>query len=161
MNQIQSTTNHISFDVKLLWNRYIDDKLVIIDIDKNVVHNSLLLGHFISASKKAFKNLYPSNIKLKAKISKALTFLDIQLSGDHNNIINTKIYQKPMSKHISLHYHSNNPPNHKKAVFTTELFRSICINDNTENHNQFRLQLIKSNDSPWILSRDHSSIPIF
>ena len=106
----------------LIWKRYIDDKLIIIDIYKDIINNSLLFGKFITITKRTVSSIYPSNIKLKPTVKSSLTFLDVSLSINPNSTISTKIYEKPMNKHMALHWNSNNPINHKESVFQSQLF---------------------------------------
>ena len=115
---------------------------LIIDIDKDIITTSCAFGKFITTTKKAIAALYPSNIKLKGIAKRSLSFLDITISIT-NNHINTELYEKPMSKQKPLHFRSNNPFNHKAAIFHSQLFRSICLNDNPKNHLRFRSKLIK------------------
>ena len=127
----------------ICWKRYIDDKLMIIDIDASIINTSLKFGKFISTTKKSVKAIYPSNIKLKAIASPSANFLDIHLSLKPNDSISTKLFEKQMNKHQSLHWNSNNPIYQKKAILNTHLFRSICINDDSKNHDIFRIKVIE------------------
>ena len=111
----------------ICWKRYIDDEVFIIDIDSSIFDTNLKFGKFISLTKKAIKMLYPPNIKLKSKVSKKVVFLNVELSLKPDQSIATKLYEKPLNKHQSLHYQSNNPMVHKRAVFNSQLFRSVCI----------------------------------
>lgn len=45
-----------------------------------------------------------------------VNFLDLTISISHNNLIKTTLYQKEMSKHEYLHYHSNHPIHMLKSL---------------------------------------------
>lgn len=80
--------------------RYIDDIFTILDvtdlqisvedwIKTNYVHNFLKFTHETS--------------------DKAVNFLDIHISIDNHNVLNTSLYEKEVSRHEYLHFYSNHP----------------------------------------------------
>eukprot|EP01083_Nonionella_stella_P117153 348744_1 len=69
-------------------------------------------------------------------------FLDTS-SNIQNGRIHTKLYEKPLNKHITLLFTSNNPKNQKSSTIISQLYRSIIINDRKADHNAYRKKLIQ------------------
>ena len=47
-----------------------------------------------------------------------------------------------MNKHIYLHKNSNNPMNHKSALFISMFYRGICLNDSSKDFHDFKIRFI-------------------
>ncbi len=115
--------------------RYVDDIKLCIDIIKDKFNNDISeMLKFGDEICNYYNWLYPSNIKITYKASKKAVYMDTDSYIDDLNIIHSKLYEKPLNKHIYLHWYSNNPLNHKLNIFPSFNFRSICINDNEFDH---------------------------
>lgn len=127
----------------LLWKRYIDDGIMIIDVNKDIFDSNCDFGKFLSTIKRSLKKLYPENIELEIKIKKDFIFLDTHshIDDKSQNII-TSIYEKPLNKHQTLHWNSNNSFEQKKAIFQSQLYRGICLNDVPNDYITFRKTFI-------------------
>ncbi len=88
-------------------------------------------------------NYYAKNIYLKSKIGKNGIYLDLEWSIDATNRINTKIYEKQMDLHLTLHQRSNSPSEQKISVLVSQIFRSIIINDQYKDHQTFFVEFMK------------------
>ena len=129
--------NQSEFTEILIRKRYIDDIYILLAFftDKFDL-NSINL--FASKLEDVINNnIYPINIKLISKHGYHNEFLDIMIDIIANNNLHTSIYEKPNNKFIYLHYQSNNPLDHKKSIWISSIFRSICINDALWKHKKF------------------------
>lgn len=87
--------------------RFIDDLLLIIDItDFNVDIDKWL------------QNIFNHNfLKFSYEFShKCVSFLDMNIMLDENNVISTSLFRKPMSKHEFVHYNSSHPSHLLKSL---------------------------------------------
>ena len=142
ISNFQNNTDHLI--ILQLWKRYIDDGRFIIDLDGLQICDDnihLYFNHFIES----LKNIYPPNIKLECEYGTDQTFLDTTTNINvlNRNII-TKIHEKPLSKHVYLHQKSNNPEDHKKAIFISMLFWGLCLNDRYKDFYDFKIKFILS-----------------
>jgi len=86
--------------------RFIDDIFCIIDVTEIVDVNS-----FINDT------LQHTFLKFTYEYSEInVNFLDLNVGITDNNVLETNIYRKPMSKHEYLHYSSNHPLHIKKSL---------------------------------------------
>ena len=70
---------------------------------------------------------------------KQSVFLDaLTRINPNNQHIITKIHEKPLNEHIYLQQKSNNPHNHKFAIFNAMFFRDICLNDDVADFYELR-----------------------
>jgi len=73
-----------------------------------------------------------------------VNFLDLEISLDNNNNINTKLYKKPMSNHQYLHYYSDHPTHLKKSLPYSQGLRILkCCNKREDRVNELNLMIEK------------------
>eukprot|EP01083_Nonionella_stella_P292342 994306_1 len=142
----------IDYGTKILFQmfkRYIDDIRTIVDLDlKQFVNKhgkqdkNLALLFIKRTVVPALNQVYPKNLALDAKFGTQGIFLDTS-SNIQNGRIHTKLYEKPLNKHITLLFTSNNPKNQKSSTIISQLYRSIIINDRKADHNAYRKKLIQ------------------
>lgn len=86
--------------------RFIDDIFIITDITEIDDVDAWLQS-----------NIKHDFLKFTIEISlESVNFLDLTVSIDIGNIINTTIFYKPISKHEYLHFHSKHPMHMKKSL---------------------------------------------
>ena len=88
---------------------------------------------------KESNKVYPPNIKLEAMARFNLVFLDLS-SITPIKSISLNYMKTDKQTHCSTL--EDNNPLITKAVSISQLYRSICINDDNINHKEFRIKLI-------------------
>lgn len=123
----------------LMWNRYVDDVLV---IWKNTPDNSIEELH---------KYINSIHTKIQFTIEKennnSLNFLDLTLMKEHNRIT-YKIYRKPTATDIVIPYDSYHAPNIKMASFRSLIDRLYSVPmsmQDINNEKQIVLQIGRNN----------------
>eukprot|EP01083_Nonionella_stella_P021152 58648_1 len=128
-----------------LFRRYIDDLRIICDADMQQFRNdkNRIINHVKTTMVPQINGMYPQNLELTAEFGNKGIFLDTYSVIASNGIVHTSIYEKPLNRHISLHWLSNNPINQKISPLISQLYRSIIINDRKADHTQFKSNVIK------------------
>lgn len=100
------------------YKRYIDD--IIMAIPNNKINETLNLF-----------NSYNPNLQftVEIEINNTISFLDILLKRDSNNIIKIEWFRKISSSNRFLNFHGNNPITHKRNVVTAIVDRAIHFTD--------------------------------
>ena len=101
----------------LLWNRYVDDILVI-------YNPSIKNEHLIILNK---LNTYNDNVKFtfEEEVNRKINFLDIDIQIGKDNEITTNVYRKETNNNTTIHKDSSHPWTHK--VNTCLLYTSRCV----------------------------------
>eukprot|EP01083_Nonionella_stella_P141003 433648_1 len=85
-----------------------------------------------------------SNIILECKVKTTDVFLDASITVDPiTNTFHTSIHEKKGKLNTLLHVNSNNAPDHFAAIYSSEMYRSIILNDYLMDHQRFEYKLIE------------------
>ena len=100
----------------LNWKRSVDDTFAFVLPDKT--------GYIVNQL-----NSFDENIKFTFEMEKEnkLTFLDVMVIGNTNDIINTTLYRKPTNTDIYINWRSHSPMQWKKTTANVLIQRTIKI----------------------------------
>ncbi|XP_046568068.1 uncharacterized protein LOC124276482 [Haliotis rubra] len=119
------------------WYRKVDDTLVVLRKDK---YPTSLLQHL---------NTQHSRIKFTMETvnDNKLPFLDVLVSRDPCNKIQTTVYRKPINSDQYIHFNSTHPPKTKSGVISTLTRRAkkICSRSDDLEHELNHLQRVFTN----------------
>ena len=161
--------SNLSFVTIRLFKRYVDDIKIVIDIDIDGIDPEYVDSHCswqVDMVEALIRDLYPKNIELTSQHGASAVYMDTESHIDPiTNHITTTIYEKPLSKHINLHYTSNNTLDHKRSIFQSQLFRAITLCDQPYKYRAFKRNFLCRIQSrgynPFFIRNLKDRIPIY
>jgi len=112
-----SSSNFDSKEEIVFYKRFLDDVFLLVDLE-GIDNLDVWLDNLLKHRYLKFTHEHSQN---------SVNFLDVNVSLSENNIISTKLYSKPMSKHNYLHAHSNHPTHLKNSLFYSQGLRVVRI----------------------------------
>ncbi|XP_067671794.1 uncharacterized protein [Haliotis asinina] len=124
----------------MCWYRKVDDTFVVLKPDNDPLE---LLNHL--------NKQHPTvKFTMEAETNNQIPFLDILVSRNHSNQLQTTVYRKPTHTNQYVHYQSNHPPRVKSGIISTLTRRAKNVSSIKlhEEINHLRDVFVNLNDYP-------------
>jgi hypothetical protein len=123
-----------------LYLRYVDDTFVIIKRSELLNFHNLLNSIYAEIQ-----------FTREEELNEELSFLDVSIRRNSDNMIQTGVYRKDAYAEVILHYDSNHPSAHKRGCIKSLFDRAVshCSNENEiEKEKKYLFKLFQSNGYP-------------
>ncbi|XP_067650900.1 uncharacterized protein [Haliotis asinina] len=124
----------------MCWYRKVDDSFVVLKSDNDPLERLNQLN----------KQHPRVKFTMEAETNNQIPFLDILVSRNHSNQLQTTVYRKPTHTNQYVHYQSNHPPRVKSGIISTLTRRAknVCSIKLHEEINHLRDVFVNLNDYP-------------